>query len=86
MLAFQKAAKLIKKQGWIQNQNRGPKGERCILTAIEDSLEKEESLHDYIDVLGHELGFRPHHWNDAPTRTKEEVVALLYQMHHAHRV
>jgi hypothetical protein len=81
MTAFAGAARLIKKNGWTRGENRGPKGEYCLLSAIEHSIDKNESFHDYVEIITNKLKYKPSDWNDMPRRTKQEVVDLLYSIH-----
>jgi hypothetical protein len=78
------AADYIEKHGWMPNGARmfpcGAGGPLCAANAIVD-VTQEAEITPALDALGRALGgsgcdaiFR---WNDAPGRTKEEVVALL---------
>lgn len=80
MDGFRKAHNLIKKKGWVKGSNRGPKGEYCLLSAIEDSLDPGELFYDYVDVLMARLKIRPDSWQDRPGRTKSDVLRLLREM------
>jgi hypothetical protein len=71
------AYRTIKRKGWVQRSNRGPKGEYCLLQAIEDNCHVKGEFMDFYDFLLGKLGLRPDLWNDKKGRTKEEVLALL---------
>ena len=81
-----RAAELIEKDGWIQGNWR-EHGARCAGQAIYDALpyRMDFSASDSAWVamrrqIGKQRGdtmFEIAHWNDAPGRTKDEVIATL---------
>lgn len=70
MSVFPDAANLIKRKGLAHRTNRGPKGEVCVLQAIDDSLPKGRNgqsigFYDAYERLREALnGEDPQQWND----------------------
>ena len=78
------AADLIERDGWVQGITRCHAG-RCMIGAVSDAAPARFDLWPAIERINETLG-RPFadpatvaYWNDAPGRTRDEVVALLRQ-------
>ena len=79
-----KAADIIEEKGWYQGNMIGPKGELCMLGALnvasDYSLEYfnvRTVVRDHLHISVKDKSFSLSNWNDAPERTKEEVIAAL---------
>ena len=76
-----KAVDIIEDMGWWQGNLIGPHGERCVAEAIAEA--DSMVAPDAYAALRQHLGIGPDdqfaigHWNDAPERTQEEVIAAL---------
>jgi hypothetical protein len=85
---FLRTADYIEEHGWCQHQLRDPKGRVCLAAAI------TKDMHNYDDggatinawgLLKRSLGGSAMKWNDAPERTKDEVIAKLKELAYAAR-
>ena len=77
------AADLIERDGWVQHDNRGPNGERCMVDAICAVIPGPQPwksrLYELATVAVEEVtgSYLLSGWNDRRGRTKAEVVAAL---------
>ena len=80
------AADLIEAKGWCQGMAVDEVGGVCMGRAIFDAAGMHERvwvwdasvpIQQAIDAVAQEIGDSPAPWNDAPGRTKEEVVTAL---------
>lgn len=79
------AATLIEVRGWCQNYYFNSEGNLCMLGAVEQAIKANDCdfLSVYLEIrniLFENLGGFASVWNDAPGRTKEEVVAKLREV------
>lgn len=74
-----KAAEIIEERGWWQGGFKGPSGECCLVEAMQKAESSSELF--LVSRAVRSMGFRgvdeSMMWNDAPERTKAEVVARL---------
>ena len=84
--AARAARALLVKYGWHQGSYRGTDGSFCLAGAIRyvyafsSNFESKDDLHYRIENLLDRRGEpdpRAHPWNDAPGRTKRQVLELL---------
>lgn len=73
------AADLIERDGWCQNTSHGAGGTRCAVAAIRDARPLPVGVYTgALEWFERTLGCPSAAlWNDAPGRTKTEVVAAL---------
>lgn len=71
------AADRIGTIGWVQSANPGPNGELCAVRSIVNVLTDWSTLGPVMLAFENEIETCPARWNDAPGRTKAEVVAAL---------
>lgn len=77
--ALLKAADLLRTAGWCRTRRRDEAGRYCLLGSIceiSEGVEREnaiELVRNYLNFGGRPLWV----WNDASSRTKEEVIAAL---------
>jgi hypothetical protein len=71
------AADYIEKHGWCQNTYWDEQGRVCALGAIRRANALTRDANDAAFKMLRFLDGSVHGWNDAPGRTKEEVVAVL---------
>ena len=71
------AADRIDRLGLCKIVAEGPDGSVCVLQAIGRSGRDEDEIRKTIARLERVVGFPAYHWNDAPERTKDEVIAKL---------
>lgn len=86
---FVRAKEILLTQGWYCGAARGPNGEPCIIIVCADAYEEIYGIdilnagesHLRVHVLVAEIIGVPVHqvvnWNDTPTRTFGEVIAVL---------
>ncbi len=78
-----KAADVIERQGWCQNYIGTYHGQVCLEGALNVAAGRDpkRDLVGVVGVAAHRIrravGKCAYHWNDAPGRTKDEVVAKL---------
>jgi hypothetical protein len=78
MNVYEKAAQLIEECGWFQGTAVGPGGELCMLGAIDSAGELVGDGGPGLSRIYADLGLtNVANWNDAPDRTKAEVLAKL---------
>lgn len=72
------AAESIEKYGWCQGRGGVNGGPRCALGALVHAANNERSLYaGALLGLTRIIGSGVVYWNDAPERTKAEVIAAL---------
>jgi hypothetical protein len=81
------AADLLEKTGWFQGNSISPDSPACMMEAVSRAgrhfanlTNTEDDGQAYIAIslkIKSKVGIGPVHWNDAPGRTKEEVIQLL---------
>lgn len=88
-LVFVRAKEILLTQGWYCGDARGPDGEPCIIIACCDAydeiygvdilrvVEDHRGVHDVLSWVMGVPENRVAAWNDNPTRTFEEVIAVL---------
>ncbi len=82
-VVLRKAADLIDERGWLQGQNFDADGRCCAFWALGKAAGKQRGLRPIYDQFAGYLHARNPRWrevsswNDAPGRTKEQVVAAL---------
>jgi hypothetical protein len=85
-ISFLKAADLIERQGWCQDRTHNASGEHCLLGAVWFShygkeppggIVRELDWHEVFEILKPHTAPSIAGWNDAPERTKAEVIAAL---------
>lgn len=84
-----KAAEVIETRGWCQGAHSNSRGQVCALGALAAVVGRDpydDPLTDEEAAALRAMGFKSHYgpelepiwkWNDAPDRTKEEVIAKL---------
>ena len=72
------AAQYIRHYGWCQEQTIAENGAVCLVGAVHFCGDEKEYPNTELEKLGIALG-TPWiaDWNDDPSRTKEEVIAVL---------
>lgn len=72
------AADYIEKHGWCQHSLQDPNGRVCIFGAIDLVTADPDVLGNAVVRLSRQVSYYPiTAWNDAPERTKQEVVDTL---------
>lgn len=76
---FRDAAKLLRKEGWCKGDFHDLKGRRCALGALNDIFEsRAEDIYQACKFFRKALRItRIDKWNDAPERTKAQVLAAF---------
>ncbi len=83
---YLKAIEIIEQRGWCQGRLTNPKGEVCITGAIQIATYQSLELQGHtLNLLHKNLGTIISKWNDAPERTKGEVIAKLKEVAYAKR-
>ena len=81
-----RAAELIETVGWCQGTYGGRDvGHFCLVGAVDEAMWELRGLEFFYDLFELPLPTyfgkqSPHHWNDRPERTREEVVAKLREL------
>lgn len=88
---WSEAIRLIEERGWYHGAERVPPGSHpvCLWTAVSDAA-IGGNIHEIADVLKLKFGV-PYlneifDWNDHPTRTVEDVYAVLWELHQSHPI
>lgn len=83
------AADLIERDGWFSlREPTGNRKHNCILTALNRRVPESdlELFNDAVDALRNYLNSTISEWNDAPGRTKEQVVTMLREFAYNRKV
>jgi len=83
---YLKAIEIIEQKGWCQGKLMNNQGEVCMAGAIQMATYQSVALQGKALKLMHKtLGTLISRWNDAPERTKDEVIAKLREIAYAKR-
>ena len=83
---YLKAIEIIEQRGWCKGHLSNAQGEVCMAGAIQIATFNNASLQNKtLDLLHETLGILISKWNDAPERTKGEVIAKLKEIAYAKR-
>ncbi|SRR5260221_8812689 len=83
---YLKAIKVLERKGWCQGILINPQGEVCMAGAIQVATHQSLELQGHaLNLLHENLGSMISKWNDAPERTKDEVIAKLKEIAYAKR-
>jgi len=83
---YLKAIEVIEQKGWCKGHLQNTQGEVCMAGAIQIATFNNASLQKKALNLMHKtLGILISKWNDAPERTKGEVIAKLKEIEYAKR-
>lgn len=75
---YAKAIDVIHERGWGKGTRWGrPKESVCLEEAIETAAGRTAEIREAVSALVQAVGRRSFLWNDAPERTKEDVILLL---------
>ena len=76
--AMRNAAKLLEREDWCQHEGESEDGAICVSTAIISvTINDDLSAWRALVHFKHEIGDEIIPWNDAPGRTKRQVLAAL---------
>ncbi len=81
---YLKAIEVIEQKGWCKGHLLNAQGEVCMVGAIQMTNVPYNAKDDALRLLHRTLGLAGH-WNDAPERTKDEVIAKLKEVAYAKR-
>ncbi|SRR5258706_12465283 len=81
---YLKAIEVIEQRGWCQGRLMDNQGKLCIVGAIQMTNAPYNTKNYALRLLHRTLGLAGH-WNDAPERTKGEVIAKLKEIAYAKR-
>ncbi len=74
-----KASEIIRQKGWCQFMGISRNGEVCLVQAIDEM--DDGAFNHHVQKIKDKLGIGNEsllsQWNDAPERTKEEVIQVL---------
>lgn len=90
-ILLEKAAEVLETDGWCQRVKHAPDGSHCLMGAIEEArIKGAPQVYGFYDTLCRLAEFGQEipesgpttpislvMWNDAPGRTKDEVISLL---------
>ena len=77
-------SEVLEQDGWCQGQGSDDSKHRCLIHSVGYALPFYPEIEDFLTRAARVLGLEGWHgltqWNDAPERTKEEVIALLKEV------
>src|SRR5882672_7894855 len=83
---YLKAIEIIEQRGWCRGKLVNGRGEVCMAGAIQVATTESYKLQQRaLNLMHSTLGTFISKWNDAPERTKNEVIAKLREIAYAQR-